>query len=956
MTFIFYSFVVADYINYILRGMTASRTFLFILVLCSSLNPLCSFASRGLYFSVSKMTSSQQNTISDYKQSTSVDVKLSNLAQSNVADTAAINGKSFDFTTGNTAGASYLSYDVLKSALNSKYLTGDVTFTVQTSLIDKSTTKYTVGSGQTLTINGANITLVGTPGSSSLTTTPTTGGTLNYTIDGTVTGTTTSSIVASQLAETKVCILDQATNTEACAPKSYITAKYGTTNSVPSKELFNDIITKYSIAGNIEVVNGVRRTVHEMPYSNNDANQYGGIIYTGSAPIHNTISTTTNGASVTVGEGATLSVTDGKIDSFTKPTNKVYTITGSTTTTTKYACTDSTGNLNPGECDVERQSANIQTATSSAYRLYDSEDAKKATNITLFYKDNADNYLSVPTSGVPTNVTDKKKYIPSVNYETITQANLSSTLINSTNTQTITTNGTTTFTNATYSNGTFTNIATNGSVTQTTTNNIKDSGIDLYSPLLDQARYISTPYLSIAQNIRVDPTKVGANWTTSTFSQFFTQLFSYDAKNAPLTNNIKNAISYIDGDNTYSGQVALDKISAAYEDANTSELGKNIQSYASVADVNYTANALTNNFYKAYTECQATNCGFGVDSTNWSTNTGITQVLSVLQNASAVQNTLNLAAGAFNDSLAASKAHNLAAYQANYDSSGNKDGTYDVTLKAKDWSFEIDRVKYLVANDVASRNLAPQFGTQAQMQSFVSALSGQSASGFEMSVGYKFRMFKSAFYAAPQLDISMFRNSSSTISGKNPTKADDTTTYTYGNLDSSYAGSLVAKIGFENKLNLGFFRTPFSIYGFGGGTSGMTAYRSTNSQSFGLKYGFGAEIFVSKKLAIFGEMFWVNFMKQNINYATTASYDFANRSSSTYNPSDTVPQYINSQLGTTVTLDNAQYGVDTKNLSIKYAQLNQVIDVDSIKYTTTEKFANQSAIQGMKFGLTYYVE
>ena len=198
-------------------------------------------------------------------------------------------------------------------------------------------------------------------------------------------------------------------------------------------------------------------------------------------------------------------------------------------------------------------------------------------------------------------------------------------------------------------------------------------------------------------------------------------------------------------------------------------------------------------------------------------------------------------------------------------------------------------------------------------------------------------MFKSAFYAAPQLDISMFRNHSSTIAGKDQTpKTSDATNYIYGSLDSSYAGSLVAKFGFENKMNLGIFRTPFSVYGFGGGTSGLTTYRSANSQSFGLKYGFGAEIFVSKQLAIFGEMFWINFLKQNINYATTASYDFAN------NSSDTVGSYINSQTGTTVTLDNAQYGADTKNLSIKYADFNQVIDTSSIKYTTNESFANTS--------------
>ena len=76
--------------------MTTTRAFLFIFVLFASFNPFLSFASRGLYFSVSKMTSSQKNAISDYKQGTVVDVQMSKLSQSNTVDAAAINGKSFE--------------------------------------------------------------------------------------------------------------------------------------------------------------------------------------------------------------------------------------------------------------------------------------------------------------------------------------------------------------------------------------------------------------------------------------------------------------------------------------------------------------------------------------------------------------------------------------------------------------------------------------------------------------------------------------------------------------------------------------------------------------------------------------------------------------------------------------------------------------------------------------------
>ena len=938
--------------------MTTARSFLFIFVFLASFNPLSSFASRGLYFSVSKMTSSQQNTISDYKQGTVVDVQLLNLTKSNAADTSSINGESFDFTAYNTAGSGYLSYDVLKSALNNKYLTGDVTFTVKTSALDKSVTTYTVGaaSGSTvagsLTLNGANIKIDGTNGTSSLTTDPTkSGGTITYTIDGVTTETKTpgSSIVASQVQGNNVCILDEATAVEACAPKAYITAKYGAVKSAPVKELFNDI-KNYAGTYTTQTRNGVSTLVYELP-SSGTAN---GITY---STGNNTISTTTNGATVTLGAGSIVEVTNGVVNSFTQPTSKSITITGSTTTTTNYACTDSTGTLNAGECDVESKIPNVDSSTSTT---------------------------------------------------TLAQSGLSSPLIESPTAKTITTSGNTTFTNAIFdkkSTNTFTGIVASGNV-KTEVSDIQDSGIDLYSPFLDQTRYLSTPYLSIAQNIRFDLTKIGANWVLNDINNlgnFFNPTsFGSMVINPALAYNFINAVSYIDGNTTYQGAVAVNKIEDAYTIAGTfQDATKNIQSYASVADVSYTTNAFVNNAAKNIGECRDTLCGAGMDYSAWKLNTAIPQLISSIQSLSAAQNALNLAADVVNTSLEASKANNLASYQANYvkgsgldkvdiygyklDDSGNKvkDGTYDVTLQAKDWSFETQRVKDLVIAHVSSKSLAPQFSTQSQMQNFVSALSGQSASGFEMSVGYKFRMFKSAFYAAPQLDISMFRNNSSTISRNENITTKDVFTglipvtnnvkVTYGNLDSSYAGSLVAKFGFENKLNLGIFRTPFSIYGFGGGTSGLTTYRSANSQSFGLKYGFGAEIFVSKKLAIFGEMFWIDFLKQNINYSQTSNYNMSDNTLidpvtdalgitatqfdwGTFIDTAAPRMYINSQLGTTVTLDNAQYGADTKNLSIKYADFNQVIDTSSIKYTTKETFANQASIQGVKFGLTYYVE
>jgi|GEM_PF-4014166 len=855
--------------------MTNTRSFLFIFVLFASLNPLCAFASRGLYFSVSQMTSSQKNTISDYQQGTVVDIQLVNLEQNNVVNTSAISGKSFDFTKEQTEKAKgYLSYDILKSALNNKYITGEVTFKVITSNAITETYKLE-NDTQKLTLNGANFTLTG----SSLTTkSTTTGGTIDYTITGAATQKTAvnDEIIAPQTQGNNMCYSSN-DGSVACASSDYVTQIRLQKPNLSTPQLMHDHIKSMS-TGKTEVINGAQKTVY---------------YYSTSTALANTISTTTNNATIQLATGYALEITgtQGTIKNINAPANTTTTIIGSTTTKTQYACIDST-RYKDGSCEVMK------------------------------------------TDFTPSNA-----------------------LIKNSSTQTITTNGTTTLTN-------MSSTSTINSITGMSSTNITPTytdsgnpGIQLYTPTLAQGLYLSNQEMSILQNFGFDPSKIGANWSSGTvYATLAKLLLEKNRSDDPAIINASKAFSYTQGVTTYEGYEALDRMNKDLEVAANPKLG--YQPYASVIDTNYSMKAFENQMYIAHNKSEEyydlSSLWTDLESNGNSLSDFFSDIGDVATYGANVQRTAEAYSTGFNNALALSKQRNLASYQVNYDlhpdgtQTNTKNKIFDVTFRPKDWSFEKNELKNNIMNEVLS--ITPQLSTQSQMQNFVNALSGQSASGFEMSVGYKFRMFKSAFYAAPQLDISMFRNNSSTIEGKDQTlNTSDTKKYIYGNIDSSLAGSLVAKFGFENKVDLGIFRTPFSIYGFGGGTSALTKYRSANSQSFGLKYGFGAEIFVSKQLAIFGEMFWINFLKQNINHSETNGYT----------PSDSVNKYINRSVGTDVTFHNgAKFDETSKTptIKIKYANLNEVIDVDSIKYTTNESFSNQGSIQGMKFGLTYYVE
>ena len=100
------------------------------------------------------------------------------------------------------------------------------------------------------------------------------------------------------------------------------------------------------------------------------------------------------------------------------------------------------------------------------------------------------------------------------------------------------------------------------------------------------------------------------------------------------------------------------------------------------------------------------NCVSSADPTNWKDNTWWAITLGMVTNLAVVKPGGSIIADAYNSALDDSKANNLASYQANYvkgsgtdkvdeygyklDGSDNKvkDGTYDVTLREKDWSYE----------------------------------------------------------------------------------------------------------------------------------------------------------------------------------------------------------------------------------------------------------------------------
>jgi hypothetical protein len=229
----------------------------------------------------------------------------------------------------------------------------------------------------------------------------------------------------------------------------------------------------------------------------------------------------------------------------------------------------------------------------------------------------------------------------------------------------------------------------------------------------------------------------------------------------------------------------------------------------------------------------------------------------------------------------------------------NSSGTYDVTI-----DFSNDRFFYtspLVISDNSSnkittieRNsatgevigtysnqyktdigkaLSSYVATQQPLHDFISALNGQSSKGAEINIGYKFRNYNSSSFIAPQIDFSYFNAKPSRTFYANSTSTSFSTTQdaTHTNkstkdfFDASYAAGLTTRMGLELKAHFGSVQVPFSVYGLFGGVGTQRNYENAKFKSFGLKYGAGGEIFVSRNLAVFGEFYQIDFLNTNVS-------------------------------------------------------------------------------------------
>ena len=279
---------------------------------------------------------------------------------------------------------------------------------------------------------------------------------------------------------------------------------------------------------------------------------------------------------------------------------------------------------------------------------------------------------------------------------------------------------------------------------------------------------------------------------------------------------------------------------------------------------------------------------------------------------------------------------------------GLSNSTYLVTLKPIDWLTKVATVKTQIESELSASGL----NTTQQLQDFLDVLQNESSKGVELSIGYKFRPFQSSWFLAPQVDISYFKGndqSAAAYANSNKTSfslaSDSTHTQkiTHDSLDLSFSTSMIAKIGVENHLFFGTSKLPFSIYGLVGGTSSMRKYKSVQANNLGLKYGVGGEVFLSKKLAFFAEVFQIQFLEQKVESSASYSYTTSSATQAIYN----------ANTGGSITLTNGGTGTNLKSTTVNYASLEQ--SLGNVKYKVIENFKINSKLSAIKVGLTYYL-
>lgn len=283
--------------------------------------------------------------------------------------------------------------------------------------------------------------------------------------------------------------------------------------------------------------------------------------------------------------------------------------------------------------------------------------------------------------------------------------------------------------------------------------------------------------------------------------------------------------------------------------------------------------------------------------------------------------------------------------------------SYKVILSPHNWDGEIAALKWRAENSIKAEN---PFTSGAQLQSFLDAVS-QKGSGFEVSIGYKIRPFKSSFFVAPQVDVSFFDNPSSQESGL--FASDSLSAYTnkdltsfssnqtsqntqkiqHHNLSTNFIASMVGKLGFEDYFIFENAKINYSLYGLLGGATGFRGYRDEKATNLGLKFGFGGEVFLRKNLALFAEWYQVQFSNLNIDIEESRSVNYTSEMNTT----------LANAIGATVQLTNGGTGTSEKTATINYASLKNIIN-QNLTYQNREAFKISSTITAVKMGLTYY--
>lgn len=265
---------------------------------------------------------------------------------------------------------------------------------------------------------------------------------------------------------------------------------------------------------------------------------------------------------------------------------------------------------------------------------------------------------------------------------------------------------------------------------------------------------------------------------------------------------------------------------------------------------------------------------------------------------------------------------------------------YKVTLTPQ--SYPESAYRAAISNEIQSANTG--INTQKQIQDFVNLFNGQSSKTAEVSIGYKFRPFRSMFFIAPQIDLTRYKDNGSTNTAyynsttqtMSSTQDGSSTQVSYSDLDLSYTASLIFKIGFEQRFWLAGHRIPFSLYGLFGASSSFRNINSIRDNAFGFKYGVGSEIFISSQVALFGEFYQIQYISQNHTFNSTQNY--TGNAFSTTN-------------GFTANLSNGGTGANEKLLTLRYPSDSQSL---AAQIKTTERYGLQSRISAIKFGITYY--